>query len=104
MGRYKTQVNERLIQECSQLDHTISVLRQQLENAEGERKECVEKLKSQVRANPVTSFTLIPNPNPSLHHSPNLNPNPNALAMNLILVVILSLTPTLTPTFDLWSL
>merc|ERR1712224_515383 len=46
--RYKTQVNERLIQERSQLDHTISVLRQQLENAEGERKECVEKLKHQV--------------------------------------------------------
>lgn len=46
--RYKTQVNERLIQERSQLDHTISVLRQQLENAEGERKECVGKLKQQV--------------------------------------------------------
>jgi len=46
--RYKTQVNERLIQERSQLDHTISVLRQQLENAESERKECVFKLKTQV--------------------------------------------------------
>merc|ERR1712167_320112 len=46
--RYKTQVNERLIQERSQLDHTISVLRQQLENAETERKECVDKLKTQV--------------------------------------------------------
>merc|ERR1711977_724836 len=46
--RYKTQVNERLIQERSQLDHTIAVLRQQLENAETERGECVEKLKTQV--------------------------------------------------------
>jgi len=46
--RYKTQVNERLIQERSQLDHSISVLKQQLENAEGERRECVEKLKRQV--------------------------------------------------------
>merc|ERR1711934_1172065 len=46
--RYKTQVNERLIQERSQLDHTIAVLRQQLENTETERKECVDKLKTQV--------------------------------------------------------
>ena len=46
--RYKTQVNERLIAERAQLDHQIAVLRQQLENAEIEKSEAVDKLKEQV--------------------------------------------------------